>query len=218
MRSLTRVARLTSVFPAHSSRQMHAWLARLCVLMEDSRIELHCLYDDPISASTQVEPNVRKLYFLRRIVATLVEFAEVVRLLEEDADFRGVKTRFDSEAQNLWSEAVAFFHSNESFLKKVRNDVGGHFGGQAAVWAVENLQRDAVAKMEIIQTKPGAWAERLHFTGLIAATALLRHLPGRSQEEKVEYLCTKVVDAAKHATEAVHVVTAVYLWHRFGRG
>lgn len=77
---------------------------------------------------------------------------------------------------------------------------------------------DAGAKMELLETKPGAWAERLHFASLIAATALIRHLPGSTPEEKVEFLIKKVVDATKHATQAVHVITALYLWERFARG
>src|SRR5258708_3015412 len=119
---------------------MHAWLARLCVLFEDLRIEVHCLYDESISASTQVDANVRRLYFLRRAVATLVEFAETLRLLDDNSEFRRLKGSFNASAFVQWSEAGAFLDSNESFLKQVRNDVGGHFGSAAALYAVDNFE------------------------------------------------------------------------------
>jgi hypothetical protein len=216
MRSLIRTARLASVFPTRTSRQMHAWFARLCVLMEDLRIEIHCLYDESLSGATQVESDVRRLYFLRRAVATLVEFAEALHLLEREPDFQCLKAQFNSEALTQWSQAVQFFHANEAFLKRVRNDVGGHFGGAAAVYAVENMQPSASGKIELLETKPGEWAERLHFTSLVAATALIRHLPGSSPEEKVDSLVAAVVEATKHATQAVHIITALCLWDRFG--
>ncbi|MEK7408567.1 MAG: hypothetical protein AAB225_26140 [Acidobacteriota bacterium] len=161
---------------------------------------------------------MRTTYFLRRAVATLVEFADVVTRLEREMDFQRVKARFKPEALAQWAEAVGFFGSNEPFLTQVRNDVGGHFGHMAAVYAVENFQPDADGKIEILETGPGAAAERLHFTSEIAATALIRHLSGSTTEEKVESLVKTVVDAVRHATQAVHLVTACYLWDRFGGG
>lgn len=207
-----------SVFPTANSPLMHAWMARLCVLMEDLRIEVHCLLDDSISTEMQVEPNVRKIYFLRRAVATLREFAEGVRLLERDADFQALKARVNPDAEVRWSNAVKFFASREKFFVQVRNDVGGHFGTEAAKYAVDRLQPDADGKMECAETGPNAFAERLHFTSLIAATALTRHLTGASDLEKVDLLVKTVVDAVGHATRAVGAITVPYLWERFGRG
>lgn len=95
---------------------------------------------------------------------------------------------------------------------------GGHGDCAAGRHSGGGLLAGSGCQDGLLETKPGAWAERLHFASLIAATALIRHLPGSTPEEKVEFLIKKVVDATKHATQAVHVITALYLWERFARG
>ena len=153
--STTRWKKLTSIFPSRTGAT-DAWIARLCVLMEDLRIEWHCVSDDSISTDTEVDPHVRRVYFLRRVVATLVEFAEALRLLENDPDFEcQVKSTFSERARSQWSDGIAFFKTEEKFLKDVRNDVGGHFGAAAAKYAVQNLSQNDDGKIEIVATIKG---------------------------------------------------------------
>jgi hypothetical protein len=74
---------------------------------------------------------------------------------------------FNASAFVQWSEAGIFFASNESLLKQVRNDVGGHFGSAAALYAVDNFEPLAASSLELLETIPSEWAERLHFVSLI---------------------------------------------------
>jgi hypothetical protein len=191
---------------------MEVWIARLCVLTEDLRLEWHCVSHESISTETKVDADVRRLYFLRRTVATLVEFAEVLRLLEDDPDFKKqVVSTFNETARKQWSEGIGFFKSEETFLKRVRNDVGGHFGTSAAKYAVQNLNENDYGKMEIIEANTGGLQERLHFTATIAAKALFRHVEGNTDEEKVKSLFDRVREATKHAWQCAHWIT-FWLW------
>jgi hypothetical protein len=149
----------------------------------------------------------------------LWEFAEGLRLLEGCPEFTSVVPPSDVEIAALWKAGVDFFQSNERILKQVRNDIGGHFGSKAAIFAVENLGSTVTSKIEIIHhaQKPGRPEFRFNFAGELAASAFVRHLHGATIEEQVETFMQKIlVEGYHHASQSVHVLAAVYLWPRFG--
>lgn len=165
----------------------------------------------PVLDST--DERYRKNYFLRRCTATLVEFAETIRLLDECADFQGVKFSLDKSIRPYWDEAVLFFRRHERFLKNVRNDIGGHFGLAAARFAVNSLDPEAVGKIELRKDK----TVHLHFVGELVATASLRHLRRATNEQRFSRLLRVVVAGFRHATRCCHCVALGYLWDRFGQ-
>ena len=97
------------------------------MLYEDLRIETTAIAEDSIPALDVTDVRYRRHYFLRRSIATLVEFAEALRLLNDCSDFNDVRLGFDEEVIEMWSEGITFFHENETFLERIRNDTGGHF-------------------------------------------------------------------------------------------
>lgn len=151
-------------------------------------------------------------YFLRRSIATLVEFAETVRLLEQCTEFEVVRSHFSPEIAKYWDEASLSFRKEEHLLERVRNDIGGHFGQQAATYVVQNFDPAAVGKLEL-----SSRGFRLHFVGEIAATAALRHVNGPTYESRSEQLVGTVKKAYRQATRATKCVVTCYLWERFGR-
>ena len=204
---------LTEVFPSGQSEMVHAHIVRLAVLYEDLRIELYGIAEDSMPRLDGTDERYRKNYFLRRSIATLLEFAETVRLLNECDEFLPTKERFDNSMRPYWDKAVRFFRRHEHFFRNVRNDIGGHFGSVAATFAVRNLSPEAVGKLEIRSDK----TVRLHFVGELVATATLRHLFGSSNDHKFQRLIRKAVLGFRHATRCTHCVTNTYLWERFGR-
>jgi hypothetical protein len=118
----------------------------------------------------------------------------------------------------MWSSATDFFHSKRDLIQKVRNDIGGHFGAKAAIYAVQNLSPEAVGKIEIGYVQDGPRDPQLHFAGEIAASAFLRHLPGASVEQQVVFFMRDVlVEGYRHAKECAQVLLVLNLWPRFGR-
>ena len=148
--------------------------------------------------------QVQQIYFLRRAIGTLFEFAEGIRLLGEDPLLR----ELPEQAQSVWKHAATYFRNHEAYFKKIRNDVGGHFGQPAALNAIKKLHPTAVGQMQIGQD------QRFHFASEIAAAAMMEHLLGSTDEEKVEKLLGEVTEAVKHATRACDVV-ALLIWPRF---
>ena len=213
MTSRIRAANLADVFDCNRNKQMNACLAGFAVLLEDLRIEVFGMYEETLSEKTRVDYKVQQIYFFRKIIGTLLEIAKTLRLLDGDPDFSQlIKSRFNSKASGRWSEAVSFFTSNEQLLKKVRNDVSGHFGTQAAIFAVDNMNRTVIGKVELVDGMV-----KLHFANEIAATALLHHLPGPDTDSKLQLLGNIAVEGLKHARNALGLILHGYLWERFGR-
>jgi hypothetical protein len=182
------------------------------VLYEDLRIELMAIAQKSIRVLDATDRRYTKNYFLRRSIGTLVEFAEGLRLLDESKEFNGIKASFPPDIGERWNAAVAFFKDNKDFLQKIRNDIGGHFGEEAARFTISHLDTDAVGKMEIRGRHI-----HLHFAGELAATAAARHLPGRDGQQKFGALMKKCVAGYKQATTCVHSIAVIHLWARFGR-
>src|ERR1700733_7621865 len=199
MKSTTRMRELTRVFRAGSPRLMHVQIARLCVLYEDLRIELFALREESLPMLDVTDPRYRVNYFLRRAIATLVEFAEAVRLLSELDDFKRFCGSVDASLSAYWTNGSAYFKSNERFLENIRNDIGGHFGSKAAIYALENLSGDAVGHMEFRGTGKEQ-TMHLHFAGELVATAMLRHLPGEGVEDRFHQITQVALAGFRHAT------------------
>jgi hypothetical protein len=193
----------------------HVQMARLAVLYEDLRIELFALREDSLPALDVTDRRYRINYFLRRAIATLVEYAETVRLLNQSPDFQNFWGSVDAPVRVLWEQGVSFFKQNEKFLENIRNDIGGHFGPQAAAHALKNLSTDAVSKIEFRGTGHEQ-TMHLHFAGELVATAMLRHLSGPSVEEQFRGLTQVALAGFRHATLCTQFVAIGYLWDRFG--
>jgi hypothetical protein len=206
MRELTRVFGPPAPFSAR-------YIAQLSVLYEDLRIETSAIAEDSMSALDVTDVRYRRHYFLRRSIATLVEFAEALRLLNGCDDFGELRSTFDKEVLRRWNGGIRFFRTTEAFLKPIRNDTGGHFGPQAAAYAVAHLNTEAVGK---IQLEHEGRTIHLHYAGEIAATAILRHLEGQNTEVGFKRLLEIVVSGYRHATTCVHCLAVTYLWQRFG--
>jgi hypothetical protein len=227
--SQTRVAELRRIFRSDQKQLIDAFIARLCVLYEDLRIELFAISADGIPLLDILDPaeensepqnrgKYRRYYFLRRSIGTLYEFAEGLRLLGNRPELAQVLATSDADITALWNEAINFFRSKERIIEQVRNDIGGHFGSKAAIYAVAKLTPEAVGKVELRYDRQRLRVGfRLNFAGDIAATAFVRHLPGATVQEKVENFMQGVLaEGYSHATNSADVLAALHLWPRFG--
>ena len=135
-----RYVELSDLFSAGKVLDCH--LARVCVLYEDLRLESTALYDDEFLVRSGVKPfkfNAQKTYFLRRVIGTIREYVEVVRLIDQCEEFQLLKSKFSPETSVKWQEALDRCRETEKFLKLVRNDVSGHFGYAAAKYGVKSV-------------------------------------------------------------------------------
>jgi len=155
----------------------------------------------------------RRYYFVRRSIGTIREFAQALRLINDDPDFQPNALKYVEEAKATWDSAITFFEKNESLLRAIRNDIGGHFGHQAALNALDKLRPDAYSSIELVDGRE----LRLQFAGELAASALLRHLQNDDIKEYKALLRDCIKPAYKHAARCAQMLVAEYLWQSFGR-
>jgi hypothetical protein len=210
MTTRIRVKEVSHAFPSDGT-MLSCQTARLAVLYEDLRIEVHGTSADSIPVLDVTSASYRSVYFLRRSIASLVEVAEAVRLLDREPEFGVIKKSLDPIARRLWDRAVRFFGKRERFLEAVRNDIGGHFGQQAAEWAVKNVDTSAMGKIEVSEK-----TIHLDFAGEIASAAMFRHLSGSTADVKLMNLLRIVRVGFRHTAHAAHCLAFTYLWNRFG--
>lgn len=206
---------LSHVFGHVSASNFEAIMARLAVLYEDLRIELFGIAEDSIPAMDVMDVRYRRIYFLRKSIGTLLEFAEAVRHLHCCPEF--VLPTEPTEIKKLWQRSAAFFARNEGKFRSVRNDIGGHFGLEAARYACLNFHPDAVMGIEMTEPFTSRSRVLLNFSGEVVGTAMLRHATGVDNQHKTKRLITLARIGYRHATTCVHCVVFCHLWSRFGK-
>jgi hypothetical protein len=194
---------------------MHQQIVRLIVLFEDLRIEWRGVAEERISTLDITSEKLRSLYFLRRSIATLYEFQEAVERLQEDLHWL---TLLDSNSLGRdyfaakWNEAVAFFANHRSFIARLRNNIGGHFGESPAIYVVKHSDADSGGSVELDVLGENA-ALFLPIAGQIAAIGVLQSLPGTHEnEEKYDEMVNIVIHGWQHASEAARAVVGLYVW------
>jgi hypothetical protein len=216
LRTRTRCGTLASVFSTRSDKEIHAGIASLCVLFEDLRIELAGQTAQELGGLDECGRTGRRLYFLRRSIATLYEFAAVIRELDQMPSFQIVRAKFDSGAERQWKGATTYFRKYNRYVARLRHNVGGHFGSEAGESAIKSLLPDAVGSLEVRLTDKGGFPT-MFFATEIAATGMLSHVPGATIPAKVRRLLRHAFVAYRWAMRAVHCIAVYYLWERFGK-
>lgn len=217
IRTKTRCGILARVFSTHSDKDFHARVACLCVLFEDLRIELAGQAAQKLDRLDEGGKTGRQLYFIRRSIATLFEFGALILELDQMPAFQDVRKKFDAVAEGQWERAASYFQKYDRYVKRLRNNVGGHFGSQAGELAIKNLLPDAVGSLEVRFTDMGKGGATLFFATEIAATGTLCHVPGATVPAKARRLLRHALVAYRWATRAVDCITVYYLWERFGK-
>lgn len=212
-----RWGKLGSVFPPRGDKEFHALVACLCVLFEDLRIEIAGIAADDLGKLDDCDKETRRLYFQRRSIATLHEFTNVLEGLGKLPGFQLVRAQFNRETERYWVRALRYFQKHKRYVERMRHNVGGHFGKQAAQSALQNLVPEAFGSLELAFYSWGGGGAKLRFAKEIAATATLRNVRGGTTDLKARKMMRHALVAYNYAVQATYCVTSCYLWERFGK-
>jgi len=190
-------------------------VARLAVLYEDLRIEMIAIGEYELSALDFTDERYRRLYFVRRAVATLVEFRGALMRIHQCPEFCHLRKTFGADELQQWHKAVSFFDMHQDTFKDARDDIGGHFQEKAADAALKDIRKETVAKIEIVKGPNGGAGVKLLFAGELAATALTANRGDKTTHEFVEFLIGLIREAFETAVPAAHVICHRYLLPRF---
>jgi hypothetical protein len=196
---------------------LHAHLVRLMVLYEDLRLEFLGASEDHMKPLDGTTVNFRKQHFMRAAVGTTIEFAEEFRLLDEFHGFVEIRSKFSAEHLAEWVESVEFFREHEPGLEKIRNDIGGHFGYEAALYAIRNLNPDTTGRIHVeLNYARGTGTIWYELAEEIAATAMERR---KKKEETSQDFFARTFDILrlcfKHAVRSTDMVSNYYTLDRF---
>jgi hypothetical protein len=155
----------------------------------------------------------RKIYFLRRSIATLVEFASAIEMLDQRPEFRARKTRFDREVQERWDNAAKYFRDWKTFLSERRADFGGHFDHGSALHAVKEMHPDTVGKIVVVKhTTDEKGGVRLAYAMEIVGAAMTHRKPDDQGDREWFHEMFVVVRAGSNeAVKAVHALSIMHL-------
>jgi len=207
-RSVTKYVPLRRVLGG-KPLELHASIARLSVLYEDLYLEL-------TEAAPPDVKQARRSYFIRRSFATLREFGECLVRLDGGADFRRVLWRqFDGTERGQWNAAIAWFGEHAQQIQNVRNDFGGHFSYDAALYAVQHLDEVGDASLEMRRDGETA-GPHLHFADALVQITFLRRKAELDEEAYATALFMLARTGYQQAVRCVHLVLAYYLAPRFG--
>lgn len=209
--------KLREVFDPEQA-QFSAILARLSVLFEDLRIE-ECGSRLDTLDDLDVIKGYRKIYFLRRSIATLVEFAGAIEMLDQRPEFRALKRQFDHNVQERWDEAAKYFRDWKRYLSERRADFGGHFDHGSALHAVKEMHPDTVGELVVVKhTKDEKGGVRLTYAMEIVGAAMTHRKPdGQEDREWFHEMFVVVRVGSNEAVKAIHTLSIMHLLKKFGR-
>jgi hypothetical protein len=192
---------------------MSAQVARLLVLYEDLRIELSAVEQEKIPPLDEAGAEYRRLYFLRRTLATFREVHSAFQQLSQDDDFRKLVLRdMNPELKKVWKDAVKYFDTNAETIRSARNAVGGHFSNGAGRHVVEQMD-DRVGSVEVTFHGSGVGGgTTFHLAGELVAVAMTHSKPpGEDDLKYFNSLIEIMAGAVGHVTKATHVLALAYV-------
>jgi hypothetical protein len=207
-RTKVRSVNLEKLFPPHNVR-LNAHVARLTVLYEFLRLELRGTTEtDGLKELEKTGYDFRKFYFMCRAIGTAWEFAEEFLLINKFEPFREIKGQFSPAHKRQWDECVRFFKSEEPRLKRIRNDIGGHFGYPASLYAVQNLDTAGRGLFEFhIDLGKDSSGVCFRFAEQLLAAAMSKQKrKGETSQQFFERTFTFLSDAFQHAVRSTDLV------------
>jgi len=141
MRSITRVGRLSHVFRGGQSELLNG-IARLSIFYEDLQLEMGEFRDLHRRVIENGEEGLeyRLIYFLRRSLATLVEFRGALTRVKQTEEFK--KADLGERDAGYINDADRFLQQNWATIKELRNEFAGHVQVSAVAFATKNLTNE----------------------------------------------------------------------------
>jgi HAD superfamily hydrolase (TIGR01509 family) len=155
LRARVRARALRQWFRADDDveKAMMVQVAKLAVLHEDIMLEIHgALSAADMDTLGHASEAYRRMYFVRRALATAFEMKQAVDVLQRNSAFKRMKKSWAPTSTRTWQKAVRFFSKNHVLISTWRNDVAAKFTEAAVDYAL-NENKDVV-EVEIGFLKP----------------------------------------------------------------
>jgi hypothetical protein len=217
--SITRVGNLGRVFKEGESELFNG-IARLAVLYEDLRLEVGELWNlrRKRDETGEVTDHYRASYFLRRALATLIEFRGGLTTIRRTQEFKQAESGLSTIDAESIVRADKYLQENWTLIKDLRNEFGGHVQLKGVEFATKHLS-NVVGKVTWNQSTNVPTTLRLEcdFAGDIVAGVISSKLEdGRDPATELRKAFTIIHEGFRHAQMAMTALVHAFLWNRFG--
>lgn len=211
--------RLKPLFRPWDDRDVATQLIRVIVLYEDLRLEYTSFYEDKFPNLDKIQSRaLRRLYFLRRIYATLYEMWRGLDKLDRSKEFRPFLEKQGSKDYKNWRTAHRFLKDNKKTVDDRRHQYGGHFDEKAASFVLDNMHEDTEGTVIVTldNVKHTASVVLRFAVELVAQSTTFDKPEDADLEHFVKGSHAFVEQAMKHATMAIEVILYGLVWSHFG--
>ena len=213
-----RFGRLNQIFNSGNPSKFDFQIARLSVLLEDLRVEHGGLSANSLDGLDDAGEPYRRLYFLRRSLATLFEFDQALLQIDAMPQFdEFVRARLSPRNLRFWIQGIHSFQKHRDTLCKLRHNIGGHFAEGASKVAVRAFTKENVGSIKIVFQQGGGAGVVCTFAGEVAAAAfgdLLIY--GSTTQSKLTRLMRITNGLYRAAIQNTFCIAEAYLWDQFG--
>jgi hypothetical protein len=221
MGSTTRLGSLARVFDNGTSPLLNH-IARLSVLYEDLRIEIASLLpENQPSDGNPLDFSYRHVYFLRRSLATLMEFQSGLTQIAGLPEFKQSAPRLSKLDSRYINAANRYFQKHNLRIKELRNELGGHIQQDAVDYALSNFPSDLVGSVtwsEKSGIEPPHFGLELHFAGAVVGGAVQSTLQSSANvEQEMKGALEITIGSYVHVYGATAALVHAFLWDKFGK-
>jgi len=217
--AITRFAELKRVFRGGQSELLNG-IARLAILYEDLRLEMgefHSLHRSVIELG-ESDMDHRVSYFLRRSLATLVEFRGALTVVRKTHEFKKAEPGLTALDARYIADADRFLQQNWAQIKELRNEFAGHIQAGAVDFAMKHLTNE-VGKVTW-NPDPDKWTLGIEcdFAGVVLAGVISSKLQAGGDVLAELRKALEILSLGlNHAQAAMVALVHAFLWDSFGR-
>jgi hypothetical protein len=219
--TISRIGDLSRVFKGGNSELMNG-IARLCVLYEDLRLEMSefKILHGKVIVDREPGMEYRVMYFLRRALATLIEFRGGLTTVLKTAEFKAAKDGLSGLDARSINDADTYLQKNWSLIKKLRNEFAGHVQMSGVEFAISKFSNET-GRVTWHRGLGDGWTMGLEcdFAGKILAGAIGKELQaGADAQTELRKALEVITPGYTHAQAAMCALVHAFLWDRFGSG
>jgi hypothetical protein len=211
-----RVGKIGKVFK-HGESELYVALGRIAVFYEDLQLEMgefrkiHASY----VAGAEEGSEYRMIYFIRRVLSTLMEFRSALTTVRITKEFKSAESSLQSMYANHIVEADRYFQQHGKQIKELRNEFGGHLQSAGVKFALRNLD-DTVGRISWGSSDGWTMGLDCGFAGHIAAGTICSMLPHGDVRDEYAKVSKVLADGFFHVNKSSMALVRAFLWERFG--
>ena len=192
-------------------------VVRLCILLEDFRIEASGVTETSIPSLDELSLAYRRTYFLRNFFKTFHELKKAIDRICCNHEFKKIRKNQGKNEEIEFKKHINALKDQEAVFKKFRDALGGHVLPAAVGNGLRELDPFAEG---LFQAGATVKTTRFKFVDQIVAGALISlmkesGIPSTDNENLIKvFISEKIEKATASAIFLAHQIFRLYVKHR----